>query len=246
MRNALPQLRFAWVLTIPLFLAACQGVFGKRVHGNGNVRTEDRQVSDFKNVEVDGAAKILVSQGDHSAVKIETDENLLQYMEVNQEGDKIHIHERKGYNLRPTNGIRVYVTSPVYHSIAAAGACDILGQTKITNPEALEMHVSGAGDIKMDIDAPQLGAEVTGSGSVYLKGQTKEVSLDLTGAAHAHCYDLLSENTKVDISGAGDAEVYASVKLDAEVSGAGSVKYKGNASDVNQHVSGAGSVKKAD
>lgn len=246
MRNALSQLRFAWVLAIPLFLAACQGVFGKRVHGNGNVRTEDRQVSDFKNVEVDGAAKILVSQGDHSGVKIETDENLLQYMEVNQEGDRIHIHERKGYNLRPTNGIRVYVTSPVFHSIDASGACDILGQTKITNPESLEMHVSGAGDIKMDIDAPQLSAEVTGSGSVYLKGQTKEVSLDLTGAAHAHCYDLLSENTKVDISGAGDAEVYASVKLDAQVSGAGSVKYKGNATDVNQHVSGAGSVKKAD
>jgi hypothetical protein len=246
MRNALPKLRFAWVLAVPLFLASCQGIFGKRVHGNGNVRAEDRQVSDFKNVEVDGAAKVLVSQGDHSAVKIETDENLLQYIEVSQAGDKIHIHERQGYNLRPTNGIRVYVTSPVFHSIDASGACDIIGQTKITNPDALEMHVSGAGDIKMDLDAPKVSAEVTGSGSVFLKGQTKEVTLDLTGAAHAHCYDLLAENTKVDISGAGDAEVYASVKLDAEVSGAGSVKYKGNASDVNQHVSGAGSVKKAE
>ena len=246
MRIALPNLRFAWFLAIPLFLASCQGIFGKRVHGNGNVRTEDRQVSDFKNVEVDGAAKVLVSQGDHSAVKIETDENLLQYIEVNQTGDRIHIHERQGYNLRPSNGIRVYVTSPVFHSIEASGACDILGQTKITNPEALELHVSGAGDIKMDVDAPKLSAEVTGSGSVYLKGQTKEVTLDLTGAAHAHCYDLLAESTKVDISGAGDAEVFASVKLDAEVSGAGSVRYKGNASDVNQHVSGAGSVKKAD
>jgi hypothetical protein len=48
----------------------------------------------------------------------------------------------------------------------------------------------------------------------------------------------------VAISGAGSAEVYASVKLDATVSGAGNVNYKGNASEVNQHVSGAGSVKK--
>jgi len=31
----------------------------------------------------------------------------------------------------------------------------------------------------------------------------------------------------VDISGAGTAEVYASVKLDAQVSGAGDVNYKG-------------------
>src|SRR5215470_13869531 len=116
MRNALPKLRFALVLAVPLFLASCQGMFGKRVHGNGNVRSEDRQVSNFKNVEVDGAAKIMVSQADHSAVRIETDENLLQYIEVSQTGDKIHIHERKGFNLKPTNGIRVYVTSPAYHS----------------------------------------------------------------------------------------------------------------------------------
>jgi len=219
---------------------------GKRVHGNGNIKTEDRQVSEFKNVEVGGAAKVLVSQGDHSSLKIETDENLLQYIEVNQTGDKVEIHERHGYNLKPTRDIRVYVTSPSYHSIDASGACDIIGQSKITNPESLEMHVSGAGDIKMEIDAPQLSAEVTGSGSIYLKGQTKDVSLDLTGAGHAYCFDLLAENTKVDISGAGSAEVYASVKLDAQVSGAGNVKYKGNASNVSQNVSGAGSVKKAD
>jgi hypothetical protein len=77
-----------------------------------------------------------------------------------------------------------------------------------------------------------------------LKGQTRDVDLDLTGAGHAHCYDLLAENTKVDISGAGSADVYASVKLDAQVSGAGSVNYKGNAANVNQHVSGAGSITK--
>jgi len=245
MRNALPKLRFALVLAVPLFLASCQGIFGKRVHGNGNVRSEDRQVSDFKNVEVDGAAKVLVSQNDRPGVKIDTDENLLQYMEVRQEGDKIFIHERRGFNLRPTHEIRIYVTAPIFNSIDASGACDIIGDTKITNPESLDMHVSGAGDIKMDIDAPRLSAEVTGSGSIYLKGQTKDVSLELTGAGHAHCYDLLAENTKVDISGAGSAEVYASVKLEAQVSGAGDVNYKGNAA-VSQHVSGAGSVHKAD
>ncbi|HLZ88670.1 MAG TPA: head GIN domain-containing protein [Puia sp.] len=247
MRNAFPTLRSAClVLALPLLLASCQEFMGKRVHGNGNIRTEDRPVNDFKNVEVGGAAKVMVSQGDHSSVKLEGDENLLQYMEVTQEGDKIYIREKRGFHLLPTHDLRVYVTAPVFNSIDASGACDILGQTKISNPENLEMHVSGAGDIKMEIDAPRVRAEVTGSGSIYLKGQTKDVDLDLTGAGHAHCYELLSENTKVDISGAGSAEVYASVKLDAQVSGAGDVNYKGNATTVNQHVSGAGSVHKAD
>lgn len=238
------RLLFGALLVLPLLLSSCHNILGRRVKGSGNIRTEDRSVSEFKNVEVSGASKIMVSQGDHSAVKIEGDDNLLQYIEVLQEGDKIIVREKSGFNLKPTADLLVYVTSRVYNQIDASGACDIVGQTKISNPEDLEVRVSGAGDIKMEVDAPELRAKVSGSGSVTLKGQTKNVDLDLTGAANAYCYDLLSENTKVDISGAGSAEVFASVKLDASVSGAGSVSYKGNATTVSQHVSGAGSVNK--
>ncbi|HEY4064570.1 MAG TPA: head GIN domain-containing protein [Puia sp.] len=239
--------KFGWIaLALTITLGSCRNFMGKRIHGDGNIKTEDRNVSSFKNVDVSGAAKVYVSQGDKPAVKIEGDENLLQYMEVEQEGDRIIIREKPGFNLIPTGDLRVYVTAPVYNKIDASGACDIIGQTKISNSEDMEMHVSGAGDIKMEVDAPRLRSEVSGSGSIYLKGQTKDVDLDLTGAGHAYCYDLLAENTKIEISGAGSAEVYASVKLDANVSGAGSVSYKGNATEVNQHVSGAGSVHKAD
>jgi hypothetical protein len=136
------------------------------------------------------------------------------------------------------------VTSPVYNNIEVSGACDIIGQSKITNTEDLALRASGAGDIKMEVDAPKIIAEISGSGSINLRGQAKDVDLVLSGAGHAHCFDLLAENTKVDISGAGSAQVFASVKLDAEVSGAGSVTYKGNAINVSQHVSGVGSVNK--
>jgi hypothetical protein len=234
------------LLTLPILLLSCDHFLGKRVRGNGNVQTEDRPVSEFKNIEVGGAAKVFVSQGDHPSVKVEVDQNLQQYVEVSQEGNKIIVRERRGFNLDPTGDLKIYVTAPVYNSINVSGACDIIGQTKISNAENLEMHISGAGDMKMEVDAPNLAAEVSGSGSIDLKGQTKTVDLELTGAAHAHCFELLAETTKVDISGAGSAEVFASVRLDARVSGAGSVDYKGNAATVDQHVSGAGSVHKAD
>ena len=239
--------RFVWLLlALPLLvgLGSCRHFMGKRIRGSGNIRTEERPVSNFKEVEVGGAAKVMVSQGDKPSVKVETDDNLMQYIEVFQEGDKVYVKEKRGYNLQPSGDINIYVTSPVYRRISASGACDIIGQNKISNSEDLHLEVTGAGDIKMEVDAPRLSAEVSGSGNINLKGQTKDVDLELTGAGHAHCYDLLAENTKVDISGAGSAEVYASVKLDATVSGAGNVNYKGNAADVSQHVSGAGRVKK--
>jgi hypothetical protein len=233
------------MLILTLSCCACRFVLGKRVNGNGVIKTEDHQVSSFKNVEVSGSINVYVSQGDLKPVRVEGDENLLQYIEVSQEGDKIIVRDRPGYNLVPSNDMRIYITSPIYNNIEVSGASDIIGQMKIVNPENLELRASGAGDIKMEVDAPKLTADISGSGSINLKGQTKDVDLGLSGAGHAHCYELLAENTKVDISGAGSAEVYASVKLDAEVSGAGSVTYKGNAETVIQHVSGVGSISKA-
>ena len=227
-------------------LVSCGRFMGKRIRGNGIIKTEERTVSPFKQVEASGAIKLMVSQGDFTPVKVEGDENILPYIEIRQDGDRIEIRTRSGYNISPTNDLIVYVTAPVYSSIEVSGASDINGQNKISNPENLRLEASGAGDIEMEVDAPEISAKITGSGSIRLKGQTKDLDIDLSGAGHAYCFDLLSENTKVDISGAGSAEIFASVKLDAEVSGVGNVSYKGNATNVTQHVTGAGSVSKAD
>jgi hypothetical protein len=233
-----------FLLALSLVVGSCRHFLGKRVHGNGSIRTEERNVDNFKSLDISLAAKVYVSQGDQHSVKIEADDNLLPYINVSQEGDQVIVKGRKGFNLISTHDIKVYVTAPVFSKIESSGACDIIGQTKIVNPEELELSSSGVGDIKMEVDAPQLTAQISGTGSIDLKGQTKDLSIEMSGVGHAHCYDLLAENTTVTISGVGSAEVYASVKLEAEVSGAGNVSYKGNATNVSQHVSGAGSVNK--
>jgi hypothetical protein len=239
--------KYSWmVLAVIAVLCSCRFVLGKRVRGNGIIKTEDHDVSSFKNVEVRGAINVYVSQGDLKPIRVEGDENLLQYIEVSQEGDRVIVRDRPGYNLNPTEDMKIYISSPVYRDIEVSGAGDIIGQTKIVNPEDIELHASGAGDIKMDVDAPSLTADVSGSGSIDLKGNTKNVDLGLSGAGSVHCYNLLAENTKVDISGAGSAEVYASVRLDAQVSGTGTISYKGNPANVSPHITGVGSINKAD
>lgn len=227
-----------------LGLSSCR-FMGKRVHGNGIIKTVEKPVSPFTIVEADGDIKLIVTQGDTKPVKIEGDENLLSYIEVVQEGDKVMIRTKEDINLIPSGDLNVYVSSPTYKSIEVSGSSDIVGQNKITSSEELTLQASGAGDIQMEVDAPKITTGISGSGSIKLKGQTKDLDIDLSGAGHAYCYDLLTENTNVQISGAGSAQVYASVKLKADVSGAGNISYKGNAS-VSQDISGAGSVNKVD
>jgi hypothetical protein len=47
--------KFLWILLVlPFALGSCRYVLGKRVRGNGVIKTEDHSISSFKNVEVSG------------------------------------------------------------------------------------------------------------------------------------------------------------------------------------------------
>ena len=94
---------FLFILAIPVLLSSCHYMWGKRVRGDGNIKTEERSVTSFKQVEVSGAMKVHILQGEFKPVKIEGDENLLKYVEIAQEGDRLEIRPKKGYNLAETS-----------------------------------------------------------------------------------------------------------------------------------------------
>jgi Protein of unknown function (DUF2807). len=232
-------------LIMLLFATGCGQVFGKRVHGSGHITTQSRNIESFNGIDVSGAIDVFVTQNASTSARVEGDDNLLEYVVMEVRGNILQVHSREGYNLHPSKHLRVYVTSPEYKSFEASGACDIQSENQIKSNSEISIGLSGASDIKMDLDAPSVDADMSGAGTVELKGKTQNLSISGSGSSDIKCKDLMAENVRVDISGAGDAEVFASMKLDVEVSGAGTVKYKGTPS-VSKNISGAGSVKKID
>ena len=230
------------VILSSIFLSSC-GLFGKRVRGTGNITTETRGITGYNSVDVSGNIDVYVKQDSSQSVKVETDDNLLGLVEVYEEGGVLHIRTRKGYNLNPTRGIKVFVAGSEFRRFEASGACDIYSENMIISSGSVDIDLSGSCDAKLELRAPKVSADISGSGSVTLNGETRDLSVDGTGSSSFKCMGLKSENVEVDITGSGSAEVFASIKLDVDVTGSGSVKYMGNAS-VSQKVSGSGSVRK--
>ena len=236
---------FVLSLLSVILLSSCDQMFGKRVHGDGHIKTESRAALEFNSIDVSGSIDVIIRQDSVRSIKVETDENLLEYVQVIDEGDKVVIHTERGFSLNPTKGIKVYISSPLFKSLEASGACNYISENKISSPERISFGLSGSCDVKIELDAPQVYADLSGACNVQLKGNTKDLKMEGSGSSDFKCMELLAENVDVDISGSGYAEVYASVKLDVSVSGSGDIKYKGNAT-VSQHVSGSGSVQKVD
>jgi Putative auto-transporter adhesin, head GIN domain len=224
---------------------SCHFGSGKRISGNGVVKSEIRSVGSFNSVDVSGNIDVYVKQDSVASVRIEADENLLEYVHITVDDGTLEIEEESGYDLRSNKGIKVYVSGPSFKNFEASGACGIYSENKISNSNEISVSATGASSIKMELIAPKVKAESTGASHVTLNGETKTFDADASGASGIKCFDLLTEEAEVEISGASHAEVFASVKLDLHASGASTIKYKGNAT-VTQEASGASSVKKAE
>lgn len=230
---------------LSFFASSCRFIAGEQVSGSGHVVDHEVTVGSFNSIEVGGSMDVRVSQSATPAVKIHADDNLIQYIDVYTEGNRLVVHQKPGFNLYPSGKVSVDVSAPELKEIDVSGAGSIIGETPFTSNSEMKMHVSGSGDVRMDINAPTITAETSGAGKIVLTGQAKDFKAEIDGAGDVDCYNLATENTSIEVSGAGNAHVNASKRLDVHVSGAGDVRYKGNPS-INQEISGAGSIKKVD
>ncbi|MEO5947233.1 MAG: head GIN domain-containing protein [Chitinophagaceae bacterium] len=228
-----------------VIISSCNYVGGERIRGNGNMKVENRTLSSFDAVNVSCNTDLYVKQDSIFSVRVEADENLMEYIITELDGNTLKIRSKDGVNLKSSSSIKVYVSGPSFNHFKASEASDIFSENKITSKEAIAIDISGASDVKMELMAPQIEANLSGASSLTLSGQTKDFKVDGSGSTDINCFDLQTENTVIKLSGSGNANVFASVKLDLRISGSADVRYKGNPT-VSQKISGAGSVKKVD
>jgi len=237
---------FLFSILSVIVLSSCHYFGGKHVDGNGNIVTRDHTVGPFQRVEVGGAMHVYVKQdSSQGPVKVETDENLQDLIEIRETNGVLYISPVNNYNLDPSKELKVYVTTTQFRGLGVSGASHLHSENKLTSSETMDIDLSGASEIKLDIKAPRINSEISGASTVVLTGETKDFNASGSGASNYKCFDLMTENTTVDISGACNADVFASVKLDVQASGASGVKYRGAAA-LTQDLSGASGIKKVD
>ncbi len=209
--------------------------------GNGNVKKETRNPGTFSKIHSSGTADVVITTGSNCSVTVEDDENLLPYLETNVENGTLDIHYQHGISVTNDHA-KIYITAPTLSEVTTSGTSNITVSGPLQNPDKISFKTSGVGNIEGEVDAPAVSVSISGTGTVKLRGHTKDFDCDLSGVGHADCGNLRSENTTVIVSGVGDAHVFASVHLRATVSGAGSVRYRGNPQNPEIHTSGVGSV----
>jgi hypothetical protein len=125
-------------------------------------------------------------------------------------------------------------------NVSGSGRIDVKG-----NCRSIESDISGSGRVIASLTIKEgASIDISGSGKFEGSGTANEIKTNISGSGKVYASNLEVDKCDVRISGSGDVEINVKSELDANISGSGSVSYKGNPSHVRGNSSGSGKVRK--
>lgn len=212
------------------------------IRGSGNIQSQTRETGNFNSISSAGIFKIIITQGNSTAVKVETDDNILPYVITEVQGNELKLETKSNVNLKPSKEVDVYITVNKLDNVLISGACS-LESTNTLKQYQLDFNLSGTSNLNLDLDVKRLSTSISGTGNATFKGKSTTSDYRISGTGNIDAKSLTNDNATVAISGMGKIHVNAEKQLNVFVSGMGKVWYQGNP-QITQSVSGMGSITK--
>jgi len=190
------------VFLIAAFLAvlnSCSLILIGDIRGNGSIESQERSVSNFHSVVLDGVGDVNIHFAENYRVVVTTDSNIQDIVVVRANGNDLHIETRQ-HTIFNTSKLVIDVYLPELRSIKLRGVGSItmyggaasdlemvlsgVGNIKAQNynVENVNVTLSGVGDIKTWA-TKTLSGKISGVGDVYYRGTPAiSVHTNITGS----------------------------------------------------------------
>ncbi|MGM0607213.1 MAG: GIN domain-containing protein [Candidatus Muiribacteriota bacterium] len=181
--------------------------FNSGIKGNKKIASKKITLNNIKNINAMCSYSILLLNTDETPeLKIETDENLLEYIEVKQDDEKVILNTTE--NIKPSSGVVKFIF-------------------KTNSIEKVVLN--GAGKFESNFNSDnKMSFTLNGSGKINLTGNLPKAKVILNGAGKYFGENLECEKFFLEINGSGKAKVGKCRKLTLKGAGVGKIEYTGN------------------
>jgi hypothetical protein len=262
------RIRFIVMVSVMAFsILACQvgGIpfSNNEVRGSGNVVEESREVRGITGVELATTGTLHIEVGEREALRVEAEDNLLEYIETRVRGRTLVIDIPNDFNLRATRPINYYLTVTDLDTIEISSSGDI--EAPDLETERFSVAISSSGDLLMgDLTADTLTVDISSSGDMMMGtlhaktlrvdisssgnldvagGEVEEQDITISSSGDYTARELESDEAKVRISSNGSATIRVSDYLEANLSSSGDLYYIGSPT-VDVRTSSSGDVRR--
>jgi hypothetical protein len=214
------------------------------------------ELPEFKAIYVNSGYTVNLKQSNKQEVIVETLPEIWELTSIKVEDGILMINmERKPESPNKSiwakiDDIKLKTPMKITVSVKNINELQVNGNGKIITvnslaSDLLKLSLAGNGEMDLDIKSSQVKTDVTGSGSILLKGYASSNEVFIAGSGSLKAFLCELETSKVRVSGSGSCELNVTQTLESLVAGNGTVKHKGNTKNVTKKVYGSGAVERA-
>ncbi len=218
------------------------GGAAEQVKGSDRLANQWRPIADIRSVVVDGPMDVVLRQDGDEGVTVHADDNIVPLIATDLGADgvlRIGVRPHAAFRMAHPVGITLFV--PRLQSIVMG-----TGGINCAEFEGDRLHVElrGPGSARFDeIRAKELSVRLAGAGGISVAGSVPEQNFEIDGSGSVDAGDLAGQNVTVRIAGRGGATLWAIETLKADITGTGTVHYRGMATVTRTGV-GSGTVRR--
>jgi hypothetical protein len=204
--------------------------------------SETRRFGGFDKLKLEGAAEIILIQGNQESALIEMQNLNSEEVITEVKNQTLLISQENSRKDRRNTRLKITLTFKQLKEIKVEGASSITTQNILKTAD-LKINIQGAGSLNLQVDTQKIDIYSAGAGSLQISGKTNYEQIVLAGAGSINALKLEAERSNVELNGVGNLSVFAKKELVAELNGVGSLTYKGNPPTKQVSKNGIGSIK---
>lgn len=234
------------LLTVALFTSCSWDIGLGQVQGNGNVQTEDFNISEkFSEVTASKGWEVYLEKGNSNSVIVEADENLIDIAKIYVTDGNLRISSDK--NIGSASSKKVFVTySDDLEELRVSSGAHLTTKEALRG-ENISFDISSGGILRAEATAREVHTDVSSGGVAYVKGNTERHIISASSGGVIKAKDMKASYANADVSSGGVIGLHVSDHLEADASSGGIINYSGNPKEIDKPAKNySGGVIKAD
>ncbi|MCH7976946.1 MAG: DUF2807 domain-containing protein, partial [Bacteroidetes bacterium] len=155
------------------------------IDGSGSPGSRSVEARGVHEISLSVPGTLVIEVGREAPLRIEGDDNIVDAIIVERDGDELKIRAPRRTSLRPNRPLRLYVGVASLQAVSVAGSGQI--EAEGIRAGSFEASVAGSGSIVIGgLDANSVQVSVAGSGDVVMDGRADELEISIAGSGNAH------------------------------------------------------------
>jgi hypothetical protein len=213
-----------------------------KVKGDGNIVSKEISVNSYIRLHISLGGLVELYQANEEKVIIETDENLQDYIDIENSGRTLYVNTEGKWRIPEFTSLKVKVYyRQLYNLYNASENGTLVCANTLRSGEPVEIKIhSDKSTSTLDIDAASVKLITACVGNVQIKGDCNVLEINAKSQGNLNAREMKAKNVTLKNYSQGNIDLFADETLTISNYGQGNIHYWGSGvlKDIKQYGDG--------